>query len=1288
MELKTIKRGIVAALVALAAMMPACMAAYSFVEGGIYYDVVGSQATVTYNSSNGNSYSGSVVIPETVTHNGVKYSVTAIGNSAFSRSSGLTDVTIPNSIVSIGNHAFTYCTNLKEIVIPNSVQTMGRCAFHTCSALQTAVIGNSVKLIDEYAFQYCSNLSKLVIGSSVDSLAIKAFFDCPKLADVTCLATTPPKMYAYYSFDNYNYATLHVYQASIAAYRADINWKRYHYIEGISSLAEQLTLDQSMITLHGGECQQLTASVLPEDAFTTIMWSSSDSEVATVDANGMVSALSAGLATITATTTDGSNLSASCLVRVLSNGVQDNNVLTLPTTLTVEKSKGCMLPVGMTNKNAITAVQYDINLPEGFDLATDDNGYLIDLLDSRAGASHGLYAHLVAPQVVRVVISSPQSEVFTGNDGDLMLLHLDVSGELEDGDYDVSLTNVILADASGVTYFAPDVATIVTVKSYATGDANGDGTVNVGDYVSVANYILEMNPDPFVFSAADVDENGIIDVGDLVGVANIVLGDFVMPANAPRYKPGDMALTGESTSNGEYGYKADGTADKVGQATADHLFVRGDYDNSTIDNTVTFDQGDTKLVWLWLDDDAIYNNATVQALTPVPYNAAGDLYNEITYNSFQCDIYLPDNVSIISVEDEESGDEVTYAFGDRMPRSALISYKHNGTKTIDGKKYNTYTLLCANSNNYGCHFSAKNAARYQADGALKKDDAPLIGLYLHCEGASSYIGEMPNMIIANLEFGFREAFTATPKWEPNEYRFFYGSGGNNNSQRFQYYQRVRMFGNGTYEITETPTITHTVNSTSVVVTATGQGDVVLMIDGERVNNPCTIERGEQSKTILATATAQEEGKAVSDLASQSILVPAKPGSTSDNVLKVESPILAVTGNDFDLPVALENGVPISALQCDVYLPDGITLTEEGVSLVEGRMSATHSISIRTLGDGAVRVLIASPEAEVFSGNAGDLFVLHLNAAPEMADGAYNVMLGNIVLADASATTYYAPDVDATVIVKSYAKGDANGDGLVNVGDYVTTANFIMALNPDPFIFTAADVDENETIDVGDLVGIVNIVLGDFTMPENAPRYNDSDVTLTGESMNVGDSRVVVTLNLDNKVDLTALQMDLALPEGMTLSEASLSSRASHHSLAVNELADGNIRLLCSSSLNDVVTNHEGALLTLVLEGHAGYDASLTVSDVVLAETDMTTHAVNPFSVNVGNSAVKEFKDGLRIYAQGENIVVETPVDTSVEIITTNGMSRTVTARAGVNTYPVERGIIIVRAAGQVAKLKI
>ena len=76
---------------------------------GINYDIIAKakQATVIEKSSG--SYSGAVVIPESVEYEGVSYAVTSIGGSAFFDCSGLTSVTIPNSVTSIGDCAFLYC---------------------------------------------------------------------------------------------------------------------------------------------------------------------------------------------------------------------------------------------------------------------------------------------------------------------------------------------------------------------------------------------------------------------------------------------------------------------------------------------------------------------------------------------------------------------------------------------------------------------------------------------------------------------------------------------------------------------------------------------------------------------------------------------------------------------------------------------------------------------------------------------------------------------------------------------------------------------------------------------------------------------------------------------------------------------------------------------------------------------------------------------------------------------------------------------------------------------------
>ena len=70
---------------------------------GIYYNLIakGNVAEVT---SNPNKYTGSVVIPEAVSYQDVSYSVTTIGEIAFSGCSELTSVIIPNSVTTIGEY--------------------------------------------------------------------------------------------------------------------------------------------------------------------------------------------------------------------------------------------------------------------------------------------------------------------------------------------------------------------------------------------------------------------------------------------------------------------------------------------------------------------------------------------------------------------------------------------------------------------------------------------------------------------------------------------------------------------------------------------------------------------------------------------------------------------------------------------------------------------------------------------------------------------------------------------------------------------------------------------------------------------------------------------------------------------------------------------------------------------------------------------------------------------------------------------------------------------------------
>ena len=259
-----------------------------------------------------------------------------------------------------------------------------------------------------------------------------------------------------------------------------------------------------------------------------------------------------------------------------------------------------------------------------------------------------------------------------------------------------------------------------------------------------------------------------------------------------------LSAFADDLETGEWAFLADGTPAMVGQATVDHLFVRGDYDDmgemTTVDNKVSFKGGTPQTVWLWLDDDQIYLNEKVQALPKSLIKDGGAPYNEITYNSFQCDLYLPMSVQMIKSENED-GDEILFVQGDRLPGSAEFTFgEKEETKVIDGITYRVYTLIVSNKQNNGTHFSARNATRYTNNGALRKDDAALIGIFLQNDNQMEAEGHLADMILANQEFGMREPFIVEPKWEPNDYRFIYGTGGNNETQRFQLYNRVALYG--------------------------------------------------------------------------------------------------------------------------------------------------------------------------------------------------------------------------------------------------------------------------------------------------------------------------------------------------------------------------------------------------------------------------------------------------------------------------------------------------------------
>ena len=204
--------------------------AYDCCIDGIYYNLNTTDKTASITKG---SYNGNVVIPEAITFEGMTYSVTSIGDNAFSSCSGLTSVTIPNSVTSIGNSAFTDCASLTSVIIPNSVTSIGNSAFRYCTGLTSVTIGNSVTSIGDYAFTDCSGLTSVTIGNSVTSIGYDAFRGCSGLTKLVSLAVEPP-ICGRGAFEKVDKTTcqLLVPEESINKYKTADQWKEFLNILG------------------------------------------------------------------------------------------------------------------------------------------------------------------------------------------------------------------------------------------------------------------------------------------------------------------------------------------------------------------------------------------------------------------------------------------------------------------------------------------------------------------------------------------------------------------------------------------------------------------------------------------------------------------------------------------------------------------------------------------------------------------------------------------------------------------------------------------------------------------------------------------------------------------------------------------------------------------------------------------------------------------------------------------------------------------------------------------------
>lgn len=272
--------------------------------------------------------------------------VKRIGGGAFFECSALAFVHIPASVIYIGSNAFSFCSNLSAFTvdeenpvyssdadgvlynknqttlvrfpsgnvresfsIPDSVTVIGSGAFYSCDNLKRIAIPNSVIKLGDDAFEFCSGLKGVVIPDHVVSIGKRAFFGCESLA----FAHIPESVTSIGDdcFCQYIMAEVYPLPVRLCSESADCYAKTYADENGIKftvcSGEHLLKLDKTELSIRYKSPAKLESTMAAE-------WTSSDTGVADVDQNGIVTAVGRGTATITATSEDGQT--AQCTVTV------------------------------------------------------------------------------------------------------------------------------------------------------------------------------------------------------------------------------------------------------------------------------------------------------------------------------------------------------------------------------------------------------------------------------------------------------------------------------------------------------------------------------------------------------------------------------------------------------------------------------------------------------------------------------------------------------------------------------------------------------------------------------------------------------------------------------------------------------------------------------------------------------------------------------------------------------------------------------------------------------------
>ena len=502
----------------------------------------------------------------------IPFGVEKIANIAF-RGCKMTAIEIPSSVTAIGAYAFNWCDKLASITIPSSVSSIGEWAFYGCDCLSSVKVEmESPIIIEQYTFSNCANATLYVpYGSKAAYEAADYWKEFKEIVEIDnrseqtlALEELPVLTYgdgtyqlpveteqglplswgiisdhSVVSFPDFNDWRLVIDGAGAATVTAtqagNNDYKPF-------SREFTLTVNKAALTiiaddktkLEGEENPPLTVSYdgfkYNDDASALTAQPTVSTTATKESPTGSYPITSSGAASnnYDFTYVEGT---LTVLEKHEPEPVEVTDISKLDNVIYIEPMEartGTQATISLKMKNTaeIRAFQFDLYLPEGVTAVKSAKSRIQGFLSAGRLPEEDEHTLSFSEQpdgAIRFLCGSEYDETFTGNDGEIATLLVNIADNIADGDYPVQLKAMKLTETDISKYYETAlVQSKLTISTYVIGDINGDGVVDVSDYTGVANHIHNNTPAGFNAKAADVDESGGIDVSDYTGIANII----------------------------------------------------------------------------------------------------------------------------------------------------------------------------------------------------------------------------------------------------------------------------------------------------------------------------------------------------------------------------------------------------------------------------------------------------------------------------------------------------------------------------------------------------------------------------------------------------------------------------------------------------------------------------------------------------------------------------------------------------------------------------------------------